>query len=111
MVDGEKATGKGFADAGDEFDDFHGAEAGGGSGDGAEDWELSGPGGGNFGDVTAEAAGAARDEGGDGGFEVVHGTLDHGFAMAHGGVIEGEAFLKEGGSIDDDVGLRDQGFG
>ena len=31
VVDGEQATGEGFADAGDEFDDFHGAEAGGGA--------------------------------------------------------------------------------
>ncbi len=31
VVDGQEATGEGFADAGDEFDDFHGAEAGGGA--------------------------------------------------------------------------------
>ena len=31
VIDGEKATGEGFADAGDEFDGFHGAKAGGGA--------------------------------------------------------------------------------
>lgn len=41
----------------------------------------------------------------------MHGALDHGFAVAHGGVVEGEALLEEGGGVDDDVGQRDEGFG
>lgn len=41
----------------------------------------------------------------------MHGAFDHGFAIAHGGVVEGEALLEEGGGVDDDVGLRDEGFG
>jgi hypothetical protein len=110
VVDGEEAAGEGLADAGDEFDDLHGAKAGGGAGDGAEDGELAGPRGGDFGHVAAEAAGVSGDERGDAGLKSVHGALDHGSAMAHGGVVEGEAFLEEGGGIDDDVGLGDEGF-
>jgi len=106
----EESAGEGLAEAGGDFDGFHGAETADGSGDGAEDGELTFPVRRRFRVEAGEAGAGAGEDGGQLGFEFEHGTFHERFALPHGFAVHEIAFLEKRGTIDDEIGLADEGF-
>ena len=92
------------AESGDEFDGLNGPQTGDTSGDRAEHREASFPIGRGLWVEAGEAAGCARQEGGDGGFEGKHRALYEGLLKLHRGAIDGETLFKQGRGIDKHIG-------
>ena len=72
----EQGAGENFPEAGQEFDAFEGSDAGGDSGDGAEDGELTLPLGRHFGVEAGKAGCLAGDDGDDLTLHGKHGGVD-----------------------------------